>query len=115
LPRETEELFVPGRVTFSDGGEVLVFMAEKQDLAKVPVFFRLNLRDAIQYRSFEIQFHHDADSLGQSGVHAYGEIQRANGRGKAPVRPRCQGRGVGVHRSEAKSFDRRSGRIRRRV
>ena len=36
-------------------------------------------------------------------------------RGKAPVRPRCQGRGVGVHRSEAQSLDRRSGRIRRRV
>src|SRR5713226_686309 len=25
-------------------------------------------------------------------------------RGKAPVRPRCQGRGVGVHRSEAQSL-----------
>src|SRR5260370_7142168 len=36
-------------------------------------------------------------------------------RGKAPVRPRCQGRGVGVHRSEAESLDRRSGRIRRRI
>src|SRR5258708_18895702 len=35
--------------------------------------------------------------------------------GKAPVRPRCQGRGVGVHRSEAQSLDRRCGRIRRRV
>ena len=36
-------------------------------------------------------------------------------RGKAPVRPRCQGRGVGVHPSEAQSLDRRSGPIRRRV
>src|SRR6266851_1073851 len=34
-------------------------------------------------------------------------------RGQAPGRPRCQGRGVGVHRSEAQSLDRRSGRIRR--
>jgi hypothetical protein len=35
--------------------------------------------------------------------------------GKAPVRPRCQGRGLCVHRSEAQSLDRRSGRIWRRI
>jgi hypothetical protein len=34
--------------------------------------------------------------------------------GKAPVRPRRQARGVGVHRSEAQRLDGRSGRIRRR-
>jgi hypothetical protein len=36
-------------------------------------------------------------------------------RGKAPVRPRRQGRDLCVHRSEAESLDGRSGRIRRRV
>jgi hypothetical protein len=35
--------------------------------------------------------------------------------GKAPVRRRCQGRGVCVHRSAAESLDRRSRRIRRRI
>src|ERR1700676_4633302 len=43
------------------------------------------------------------------------EKQVPSWRGEAPVHPRSQGRGVGVHRSEAESLDGRSGRIRRRV
>src|SRR5690349_18336168 len=37
LSRETEELFIARWLVLSNGGEVLVFVAEKQDLAKVPV------------------------------------------------------------------------------
>ncbi len=78
LPGETEELFVSSRIAFADGGEVLVFVAEKENLTEMPVLFRFNLRDAIEYRAFEIEFHHYADGLGQSGVHTDGEIERTN-------------------------------------
>src|SRR5580692_1863224 len=78
LPGEAEELFVASRIALTDRCEVLVFIAEEEDLAKMPVFFSFNLRDAVQHRTLEIKLHHHADGLGQSGVHTHGKVERTN-------------------------------------
>src|SRR6185369_5173801 len=58
LPREAEKFFVSGRIAFADRSEMLVFVAEKENLAKIPVFVRFNLWDAIQDGALEIELHH---------------------------------------------------------
>lgn len=65
LSGEIEELSVAGRIAFSDRREVLVFIAEEEDMSKILVFFRFDLRDAVQHRAFKIALHHHADGLGQ--------------------------------------------------
>ena len=75
LARETEEFLVAGRVAFAHGGEVLVFVAEEENLPEILLGVRLDFRNAIEHGALKIELHHDAQSLRESGVHADGEIQ----------------------------------------
>ena len=63
----------------ADGGKVLVFVAEKDDLAEVPIGVGLNCRYPVQDSTLKIELHHDADGLGKAGVHRDREIQGAHG------------------------------------
>ena len=38
----------------------------------------LHDRDAIEHRSFEVEFQHHSDGLGEAGVHGDREIERAD-------------------------------------
>ena len=75
LARQAKELFIADRLVFTDRGEVLVFIAEEQDLAEVVVLVCLDGWDAVQDGAFEIELQHHAKGFGETGVHADGEIQ----------------------------------------
>src|SRR5215469_2851035 len=47
LARQTEELFVPSRLALPDRSEMLVFVAEKEDLAEMLFGVGFDLRDAV--------------------------------------------------------------------
>jgi len=94
---------------------MLVFIAQKKNLPEVTLRILLHDRHAIEDGPLEIEFQHHAEGFGQARIHRDREVQTAQRRGKAPVRPRRQGRRVGVDRSEAESLDGRSGRIRRSI
>jgi hypothetical protein len=57
---------------------VLVFVAEKRTWRKCDLF-RPQFAGCDSHRAFEIEFHHDADGLGQPGVHPHWEVQRTHG------------------------------------
>ena len=57
---------------------MLVFIAKEENLAEILVGIGFDLRHAVEHGALEIELHHDADSLGQSGVHADGEIESAD-------------------------------------
>ena len=67
LPRKAKELFIADRLVFADRGEVLVFIAEEQDLAEV-VLVCLDGWDAVQDGPFEIELQHHAKGFGETGV-----------------------------------------------
>ena len=62
LPGEAEELFVASRIALADRCEVLVFIAEEEDLAKMPILFRFNLRDG-HYSLLRVRLHMDGKEL----------------------------------------------------
>src|SRR5262249_55261658 len=75
LARETEEFLGSGRVALAHGGEVLVFVAEEENLPETLLRVRLHFRNTIEHGALKIELHHDAQSFRESGVHADGEIQ----------------------------------------
>lgn len=75
LSGKTEKFLVPGRIAFANGGEVLILVAEEQDLAEVACGMVLHFGNAVEDGALEIKLHHDAQSLRESGVHANRKIQ----------------------------------------
>jgi len=71
---------------------VLILIAKEQNLTEVAVGIGFDVRDAVQHGALKIELDHDADGLGEPGIHADWEIEGADGEGRAPVRPRCQRR-----------------------
>src|SRR5208337_4181690 len=54
---------------------MLVFVAEEENLAEMLFRMGLDFRNPVEHGSFEIELHHDAESLGETGVHSDWEIQ----------------------------------------
>jgi hypothetical protein len=92
LPRQAEELFIAGRLTLTDRGEVLVFIAEKQNLPEVALGILFHHGHAVEHGPLEVEFHHHPNRFGQTGIHANRKIQAAHRLGEATVRSRRQGR-----------------------
>ena len=65
--RERAKNFSSPLGSFSpDGGEVLVLVADEEDLSEILARgWLLDLRDAVQDSALEVELHHDADGLGQ--------------------------------------------------
>src|SRR6266478_1143032 len=57
---------------------MLVFIAEEQNLPEVTLGMSFDFGHAIDDGTFEVELHHDAEGLGEAGVEANWEIQRAN-------------------------------------
>src|SRR5882762_10657136 len=74
LPRETEELFIPGRLILSDRSKVMIFVTQKEDLSKVAIRIGFDSRNSIENGSLKVELHHDSEGLGESWVHGYREI-----------------------------------------
>jgi hypothetical protein len=68
LAGEGEKLLVATRIVLAYGGEVLILVADKKDLTEVLLGVLLDIRDAVQNRALEVEFHHDANGLCQSWV-----------------------------------------------
>ncbi len=58
---------------------MLILVAEEQNLAVVPAGIGLDVGNAVQYSAFKIELHHDADGLGESGIHSDRKVERADG------------------------------------
>ena len=54
---------------------MLVFVAKEENLPEILLRVRLDFRNAVKDGALEIELHHDAQCLRESGVHADGEIQ----------------------------------------
>ena len=78
LPGKTEELFIACRVALAHGREVLILVAQKQDLTEVLLGICFNLRHAIEDGAFEVELHHYADGFREARVHSDGEIERTD-------------------------------------
>src|SRR6185437_6858040 len=78
LPGQTEKLLIPSRLVLTNGGKVLVFIAEKQYLAEILVLVGFDQRYAVYYGPLEIELHHYAQSLGEPWIQADGEIEAAD-------------------------------------
>src|SRR6185437_6800090 len=55
--------------------EVLVFVAQKENLAAMPLGVGFDLWDAVERGSLEIELHHHTQGLRESGVHPDGKIE----------------------------------------
>ena len=78
LPRQTEEFLVAGEFALTDRGDMLILIAEKQNLSETA--FRMLLHDGhpIGHRSFEVEFQHHTEGLGEARVYGDREIQGAD-------------------------------------
>ena len=57
---------------------MLVLVTDEEHLAEILPRTGLDLGHTVQHRSLEVELHHDPNSLRQAGVHANGEIERAD-------------------------------------
>src|SRR5260370_12821896 len=57
---------------------MLVLVTDEEHLAEISPRMGLDLGHTVQPRSFEVELHHDPNSLRQAGVHTDGEIERAD-------------------------------------
>src|ERR1700674_4279002 len=56
---------------------MMVFVAQEKSLPEIPLWVSLNLRDAIEHGSLEVELHHYPQGLCQPSVHDCGEIEGA--------------------------------------
>jgi hypothetical protein len=75
------DLFIARRIAFTHGSEVLIFVAEEENLAEVLLGICLDLGHPIQNGALKIELHHHADRFGGAGVHADRKIEGADRRG----------------------------------
>ncbi len=78
LAREAEKLLVARGFVLADSGEVLIFVADEENLAEVFLRMLRHVRYAIQDGSLEVELHHDAHRAGQAWIQSDGEIQSTN-------------------------------------
>jgi hypothetical protein len=73
-----KNFLVAGRFVLSGRGEVLVFVAHEEDLTEVLFLMGFDHGHTIQNGPFEIELHHDAEGLRETGTHSDREIQAAD-------------------------------------
>src|SRR5439155_18023092 len=69
LAREAEEFLIADRVVLANRSEVLILVAEKQDLAEMAFGMSLHRGNAIEHRTLEVELHHHAQSFRKSCIH----------------------------------------------
>src|ERR1700684_3121731 len=60
LSGETEEFLVASGIALTDGGKVLVFVAEEENLAEILLGMRLDFRNAVEHGALKLELHHHA-------------------------------------------------------
>jgi hypothetical protein len=54
------------------------FVAQEEHLTEILVLVGFNCGDTVQGGPLKVELHHDAESLGEAGVHAKGEVEAAD-------------------------------------
>ena len=74
-PRQAEELFIAGRVTFAHRRKGMVFVAKKHHLAKMDLRMRFHLRYPPNHRALKVDLHHRSDQTRQAGIVRYRKVE----------------------------------------
>src|SRR6267154_1707987 len=76
LAGQTEEFFITGGLALPDRRKMLVFVAKKENLTEIGLSILLHLWNAIQNGALEIELQHDAQGLGEAGIHRDRKVER---------------------------------------